>query len=276
MKKKLLILSLLAVLVFALTGCTKELPSDFDADGYSQQCKAWVELVLNLSSQNEEVLAICANDVGFVISDEDAETIGMDLDLLQDIFAGTATAKDEAGELGSSVKDISYEMENDTVTVICTVSFAERDVNYEFTYSPNEKAEYNPYVAQYELTQVVVSAQYTKGELLQMAGMNTLMGMGVVFLALIFISLIISLFKFLPGSGAKQQKAKEAAKQAAAENASAAKQNIAAKPSASENLMDNKELVAVITAAIYAANAEGPAIVSSDKLVVRSIKRASR
>lgn len=272
MKKKLLILSLFAVLVFALTGCTKELPSDFNAEYYSQDAQTIVDIVLTMTEE-EEKFQIAAQDIGYFYSEDQ---VPIDLELFQDICSGTQTAMDEAGEPGKNVKDISYEMENDTVTVICMVAYSERDVAYEFTYSPNEKAEYNPYVSPYELTQIVVSAQYTKGELLKMAGMNTLMGMGVVFLALIFISLIISLFKFLPGSGAKQQKAKEEAKKAAAENAAIVKQNTAAVSSVSENLMDNKELVAVITAAIYAANANGPAIVSSDKLIVRSIKRASR
>jgi hypothetical protein len=41
-----------------------------------------------------------------------------------------------------------------------------------------------------------------------------------------------------------------------------------------EELVDDGELVAVITAAIMAAN--GGAAVSADKLVVRSIKRVKR
>ena len=40
--------------------------------------------------------------------------------------------------------------------------------------------------------------------------------------------------------------------------------------------MKDQELVAVITAAVIAANGSGSAMVSSDKLVVRSIKRVSR
>ena len=97
---------------------------------------------------------------------------------------------------------------------------------------------------------------------------NTCMGIGTVFLMLIFISLIISLFGFIP-----KLEAKLAVKQSSA-NAPAAPV-AAAKPVAktSENLMDDAELVAVITAAIYAAS--GSAGTSSkDKLVVRSIRRA--
>ncbi len=272
MKKKLLILSLFAVLVFALTGCTRELPTDFDSDYYSQLSQAWVETVLGMAQQDEQIFNICANDIGYVFSEDD---VSIDLDILQDMCSGTVTAMEEAGEPGSSVKAISYEMENDTVTVVCTVAYAERDVDYELTYSVNEKSEYNPYVTTYELTQAVVSTQYTMGELLQMAGMNTLMGIGIVFVVLIFISLIISLFRFLPGSGARQQKAKEAAKQAVSLPTQTEEKEPEGTDNAS-NLMDNKELVAVITAAVYAANADNSVIISSDKLVVRSIKRASR
>ena len=38
------------------------------------------------------------------------------------------------------------------------------------------------------------SAKYTMGEILKKAGLNTVLGMGTVFVVLIFISFIISLF----------------------------------------------------------------------------------
>ena len=105
--------------------------------------------------------------------------------------------------------------------------------------------------------------------------MNTLTGMGVVFIVLIFISFIISLFKFLPGSGAKKQAKKEAEKKAEKKAEVTVAAPAAAKPAA-EDPMKDQELVAVITAAVIAANGSGSAMVSSDKLVVRSIKRVSR
>lgn len=102
---------------------------------------------------------------------------------------------------------------------------------------------------------------YTTGENMSKAAMNTLMGMGTVFLVLIFISLLIGCFKYI---GAAEQKMK--GKKAAPAPAAPAP---AAVPAAEENLADDLELVAVITAAIAAA--EGT---SSDGLVVRSIRRA--
>lgn len=97
---------------------------------------------------------------------------------------------------------------------------------------------------------------------------NTCMGIGTVFLMLIFISLIISLFSFIPKLEAKLA-LKKSSESAQAVSVAAPKPAV----KASDNLMNDAELVAVITAAIYAAS--GSAGTSSkDKLVVRSIRRA--
>ena len=97
---------------------------------------------------------------------------------------------------------------------------------------------------------------------------NSLMGILIVFCVLIFISFIISLFRYLPGSGAAKPKA---APKAAPQPKAAPK----APAKASENLVNDQELVAVITAAIYAYESSvGGASVSGDPLIVRSIRRA--
>ena len=96
----------------------------------------------------------------------------------------------------------------------------------------------------------------------EQALLNTLMGMGTVFAVLIFISLLISLFVYIPSiERALKNRSSKKEKKAAQEERPAPKRPIL-------------ELVAVITAAIMAAN--GGAAVSADKLVVRSIKRVKR
>lgn len=99
----------------------------------------------------------------------------------------------------------------------------------------------------------------TLGQKMQKAGLNTIMSMSIVFLVLIFISLLISCFKFigLIGKG-KADKSPVAAAAAPA-----------APVSEPEDLTDDLELVAVITAAIAAASETE----SADGLVVRSIIR---
>ena len=133
---------------------------------------------------------------------------------------------------------------------------------------------YNKAIASYLPEEMVVSAVYSKTELMKQAGMNTLLGMGTVFVVLIFISFIISLFKFLPALFAKKPKIEDLKKE---ESKPAAPAKAATPAPAAGNLMNDAELVAVITAAIYAAEGQaGNGAVSKDKLVVRSIRRARK
>lgn len=150
-----------------------------------------------------------------------------------------------------------------------------------------------PYIAE----ECEVSAVYNKKELVSMAGKNTAIGMGVVFCVLIFISFIISLLKYLPmifdadirkaraDKKAAQEKAKKSTEEMiigkSAEAAKAEEVKTVAAKTSDDNLMNDAELVAVITAAINAANefsgVRAPAYTASnDKLVVRSIRRAKR
>lgn len=110
------------------------------------------------------------------------------------------------------------------------------------------------------LDSITVGAHMSTGEILKKAGLNTLLGMGTVFVVLIIISLIISLFKYIPDI---QKKFK---KKPTRENEVTAKASIAPVEEVSE--MDDTELIAVIAAAIAAA--EGT---TTDGFVVRSIKR---
>jgi len=92
------------------------------------------------------------------------------------------------------------------------------------------------------------------------AGLNTLLGMGSVFIVLILISFIIASFGLFKK---KPEVKKEEVKQVASESSNE-----------SADLTDDTELVAVIMAAIRAY--EGAGSVSADGFVVRSIKKANR
>ena len=96
----------------------------------------------------------------------------------------------------------------------------------------------------------------TFGEKMAEAGMNTLVGILVVFTVLILLSLIISAFKFV---GALERKT--------AKTAPVAAPAAAAVPA--QNLTDDKQLVAVIAAAVAAMEN-----ISTDSFTITSIKRA--
>lgn len=125
----------------------------------------------------------------------------------------------------------------------------------------------------YTADECEISAVYSRQELLARAGKHTAIGMITVFCVLIFIALIISLLKFVPmilGINKKKEPAK----------AAEVKKPVAAVPAKvetkEENLVDDSELVAVITAAIYAYESScnnNYTTDSKDKLVVRSIRR---
>ena len=95
-------------------------------------------------------------------------------------------------------------------------------------------------VYQYLPEEMVVSAVYSKAELMKQAGMNTLLGMGTVFVVLIFISFIISLFKFLPALFAKKPKIEDLKKE---ESKPAAPAKAATPAPAAGNLMNDAELI---------------------------------
>lgn len=113
-------------------------------------------------------------------------------------------------------------------------------------------------------TSVVTNIDRTMPELMAKAGVNTAMGMGTVFVMLIVISLIISLFQFIPKiQKAFEKKDKDSKVDESVNNTIA---DIIEREEAEE---DDLELVAVIAAAIAAS--EGAS--STDGFVVRSIKR---
>lgn len=95
---------------------------------------------------------------------------------------------------------------------------------------------------------------------------NTLMGMGTVFVMLIFISLLISLFGYIPKLEEKIKNIGKKPEPVKTEEPAA----VVEEPQAVD-LQEDEQLVAVITAAIMASY--GSNAVSADKLVVRSIHR---
>ena len=105
------------------------------------------------------------------------------------------------------------------------------------------------------------------GELMGTAGLNTLIGMGTVFVVLILISFIISGFRVIPKIQENMAKKKTPPQDSTGVDNAVAQ--IVEQEAAEGGETDDLELVAVIAAAIAAC--EGAA--STDGFVVRSIRR---
>lgn len=113
------------------------------------------------------------------------------------------------------------------------------------------------------------------------AGINAAICIAVTFAVLIFISLIISLFQIFPKIEASiaRKKAEKEEEKAIAEQAIdnvvtqiETKETVAKMETESENLVNDLELVAVITAAIASYAGATP----TDGFVVRSIRKVRR
>lgn len=114
---------------------------------------------------------------------------------------------------------------------------------------------------------ITTNVTYSLGEIMLKALMNTVIGMGTVFIVLILISLIISCFTLVSKMENKKQKS-----EASASAGSVQSDPVVTQIAQKEELSDDTELVAVIAAAIAAYEGSG----STDGFVVRSIRKSNK
>lgn len=191
-------------------------------------------------------------------SDEEIENY-----LAQDDAFTTATmeswksVKDELGAYSSIVSQ-DVEKDGDVVTILTVAQFEKAKADVVLMLD----------LGQQMYTSMTYSVQYSLAANMQRAGMNTLMGIGIVFLMLVFLSFVIGLFKYI-------EKFQNVGKKKAAEEAPKAEEApapaIAQSEAADEDFADDLELVAVISAAIAAYENT-----SGDSFVVRSIKKSNK
>ncbi|MCR5323999.1 MAG: OadG family protein [Lachnospiraceae bacterium] len=114
---------------------------------------------------------------------------------------------------------------------------------------------------------LVFLAEESLGDTMGRAGLNTVMGISIVFLTLAFISCVIALEGKIFTSLDKKKSAPVTVEP---------KKEDAPAPAVTETVdtaSQDEEIVAVITAAIAAFEAETGYAVPADQLVVRSIRR---
>jgi len=179
-------------------------------------------------------------------------------------FYNAITSFSTAGQtLGAPVETGEYDVKVDgdqiiiTIPVVCTKGNA----TAEFIISNDMFG---------ELKSASITQDFTMGEKMEKAALNTVIGISTVFIVLILICLLITCFGIIPKiqkSIADSKAAKEAEKSATEKSIDNAVNQIIANETVDES--DDLELVAVIAAAIAAY--EGSA--TTDGYVVRSIRR---
>ena len=222
-----------------------------------------------IDQTTEFMINYCANaDAAMLEQWRSMREFTMELQLTQagipvtpESFLGALDAWEAAiDECGAYVShgDFTSEETNEGLKVSASAQFEDRDATISFVFDDKSYME-----------SMTVDAEYSMGEILEKAGLNTVLGMGTVFTVLIFISFLISLFKFIPALlGAKKKEEPSVAPvQSAAAQTSAPAVSEAAKE-------DDTELIAVIAAAIAAAREEaGMDEAAAGGFYVRSIRR---
>ena len=203
-------------------------------------------LVNNLVSMNENELKYYAgNSTGWTQNASEVLLSYYENDTLGEFKNFGKTTLEEDGQMLN-------------VTVIAR--FEKVDLNITTTLT-NISGEIIPVEMNFKVVDVTNT---TLGARMQNALFNAIIGITSVFIVLMLISFIIYLFKYIP-------KIQELFTKGDNNSASAALEKAIAQIEEKEELVDDTELVAVITAAICAMTGA-----KSDSFVVRSIKKADR
>lgn len=238
MKKKIFLMAALCLCILGLTACSKTDPATVDYNGYSYEdlqsaCQGTVQTLASMTEEDKAYFNANASEVIINLIDKWDQ----------------ATA-----EYGTFVDFGEFEVTKSgkTLTAAQTIELEERPIILTYVYTYRNM----------EVEDITLDAVFTLGEKMSKAGLNTVMGITIVFTVLVLISLIISCFNIFPYLEKKKAEKLKAEMPAA----DAVVTQIETREEQQE--ADDGELVAVIAAAIAAA--EGT---STDGFVVRSIKR---
>ena len=238
----------------AFTGCSSSNTIEYDQAELEQYAEF---IIQNFSAMTDEELdsfeGMTDLELDLTMLNTGVPVSGENFVTMTDAWQA---AEEECGEFVSASGTYTSEVSNDGVTLTTEAEFADRTASIEFLFDEDLNME-----------SVTVSADYSTGEILQKAGLNTILGMGTVFVVLIFLSFVIWLLKFIPVLEKKFRKTPAAQNAAPAPAAPAPAPSPVAETAVNAE-EDDSELAAVIAAAVAAA--EGT---SADGFVVRSIRR---
>ena len=253
--KKFLSLVCMITCIFGLTACgSEETYTDYEQRKMDTAIQIATQYVIPSLENFEDEAALesfseyTADEVAYMVQ----ENVGITVDgyAYKTAIESFNSAKKSIGGI-TAVGDAEATIDDDQIIVHVDVTGAKQNAQAEVIFTNDmflsmESAALNPVESM--------------GGLMTKAALNTLIGMGTVFLVLIFIAFIISLFRYV--SVFENRGKKKAETEKAAAPVPAAPVEVAP--------ADELQLIAVITAAIAAA--EGT---STDGFVVRSIRRRS-
>ncbi|MDO5424318.1 MAG: OadG family transporter subunit [Eubacteriales bacterium] len=207
-------------------------------DSFKQTASLLIQQIVAMS--DEQIAALLEQDDAFTTS----------------ALTSWQSIKDEVGAL-VAVGEQTVELNDTEVVITSNVEFESHTVTV-VLYGDMKQGTY---------TSMSFDVNYTMAQKMEQAALNTIMGIAIVFLMLLFLSFLISQFKHVAKLEKKLTKTEAPAPKPAAPAVPAPAPAVE-----EEELSDDEELVAVIAAAIAAY--EGSA--STDGFVVRSIKKSNK
>ncbi|MCR4704687.1 MAG: OadG family protein [Lachnospiraceae bacterium] len=234
MKKWLLVLGMIAC-IFGTTACGEQV----------QEVEAQTTVT---EDSAKEIVTGLLTQINMIVSQN-----------MQEQYKDDAFASAAMESWSGALEDIG---DFQSVTA-CTVKGTDKDLTFNATISGSKReADVVIVVEDGAYKSLTVNPRFELSELMVKAGLNTLIGMGSVFAVLILISLIISLFAYIPKLEKMFSKKNEVKTESI--------DNAVAQIIENEELSDDSELVAVIAAAIASYEGTG-----TDGFVVRSIRHAN-
>lgn len=274
--KKIIALACMITFIFGFTACGSEAePTAYEKEAiqYQQEKAESAKLVATryalpylLEFMKEEKLhyfdKYTAEEVKSLVAYEVANKYGFALEIdgnaMKSAVISFNSAEDAVGTV-VGLGEPSAEVDGKTIVVKVLVKGSIEEAEAELIFTNDGFL---------KLESAALNEKATMSDLMIKAALNTLIGMGTVFLVLVLISLIIGAFGFIPKlqAWAANRGKKEETKIESIDN------TIAQIVEKEEDVTDDLELVAVIAAAIAASEGQ----TSTDGFVVRSIRKVNR
>ncbi len=259
MKKRLSLLGLLLISILALTACGQ--------DTMSAEAQREAEKAAQYEATGIDYATGILQQLSMLQGEGSLESYLGESDDLDKMINNYISGMEDVGNI-AEMGEATAEVDKNTVVVKIPIIGTLNDPT-----GQARKADVEMVINMKDETgtpDLAVNPKYTTSELMTKAGLNTLLGMGVTFTILILISLIISCFTII---GKIQDRAtKKPEENIAAVSVDNAVRQIVE----TEESSDDDELIAVISAAIAAYEAETGAVVAADGVVIRSVRKINK
>jgi len=270
--KKVSLVSLVLLFVFAATACGKEKKTaEYNPDTVNNITKNVItlmrqsvnpEMADSIAEADEDDLEGLENEIGQM-------GLGIKGKAFQSGYASYISAvKGDLGEIVSIAENAEITADEDTIISDLIVTGTKT-----FPDGTPRTATVDVILNKHGVvTSVAFNVNRTFSEKIENAALNTVLGMGTTFCLLIFISIVIWIMGIIVQGMQNKKSATKAEKEAAVENV--AKQIAEREEQGNKDLSGDAALVAVISAAIAAYESDNAGYaVSPDTFIVRSLKR---